>query len=64
MLGIILGVFTIILGMKGFTSAGIPLTKTKNVTGTTAHVIGIITIGLGALFILEGTYGVARLLRF
>jgi hypothetical protein len=62
MLGIILGVFTIILGAKGFTSTGIPLSKTKNLTGTSAHVIGIITILLGVMFIIEGTFGAARFL--
>lgn len=62
MLGIILGAFTIALGAKAFTPAGLPLSKTKNLTGTTAKVIGVICMLLGVTFILDGAFGAARIL--
>ena len=42
MLGLILGVFVVVLGAKAFTPTGIPLTREKNLTGATAKVIGAI----------------------
>lgn len=62
MLGIILGLFTIGLGAKAFTKNGLPLTKTKNLTGTTAKVIGVICMILGGLFIVDGIFGAAKIL--
>lgn len=62
MLGIILGIFTILLGAKAFTPAGIPWSKTKNLTGTTAKVIGVVCIALGVLFIVDGVFGAAKIL--
>jgi|GEM_PF-1305450 len=62
MLGILLGVFTLVLGAKAFTPAGIPLTKEKNLTGTTAKVIGVVVILLGVFFIVDGVFGTANLL--
>ena len=61
MLGIILGALTIGLGAKAFTPAGLPLSKTKNLTGTTAKVVGVICILLGVLFILDGLFGVVSM---
>lgn len=54
MLGLILGVFVILLGAKAFTEKGIPLTKEKNLTGATAKIIGVICILLGLLFLADG----------
>ena len=54
MLGIILGVFTVLLGLKAFTPKGLPLTKTKNLTGTGAKVIGVVCVLLGAFFLFDG----------
>ena len=54
MLGLILGVFVILLGAKAFTPAGIPLTKEKNLTGTTAKIIGVVCILLGVAFLADG----------
>jgi hypothetical protein len=54
MLGLILGVFVILLGAKAFTEKGIPLTKEKNLTGTTAKIIGVVCILLGIAFIADG----------
>ena len=65
MLGLILGVFVIILGAKAFTAAGIPLTKKKNLTGITAKVIGVICILLGIAFLADGllaSFSIIRLL--
>ena len=62
MIGIILGVFTILLGAKAFTPQGLPLSSTKNLTGGTAKTIGVICILLGALFILDGAFGTMNLI--
>jgi hypothetical protein len=62
MIGIILGIFTIGLGAKAFTPAGLPLSKTKNLTGTPAKVIGGICILLGAFFVLDGVFGTMNLI--
>ena len=62
MLGIILGVFTILLGAKAFGPAGLPLSKSKNLTGPIAKVIGVICVLLGVLFIVDGVFGAAKIL--
>ena len=54
MLGIILGVFTVLLGLKAFTPKGLPLTKTRNLTGVGAKVIGVVCVLLGAFFLFDG----------
>ena len=54
MLGLILGVLVILLGAKAFTPTGIPLTKDKNLTGTTAKIIGAVCILLGIAFLADG----------
>jgi len=54
MFGLILGVFVILLGAKAFTPDGIPLTKEKNLTGTTAKIIGVACILLGVVFLADG----------
>lgn len=56
MLGLILGVFVILLGAKAFTPAGIPLTKEKNLTGATAKIIGVVCILLGIVFLVDGVF--------
>ena len=61
MLGIILSLFVIGLGAKAFTPAGLPLSKTRNLTGTTAKVIGVICILLGILFIVDGVFSTLRI---
>ncbi len=47
MIGVILGAFTILLGVKAFTPSGLPLTRSKNLTGATAKVVGVVCILLG-----------------
>lgn len=66
MLGIVLGIFVILLGLKAFTEKGIPLTRQKNLTGAGAKVIGVICVLLGLLFIADGAlaaFSVVRILR-
>jgi hypothetical protein len=63
MLGIVLGVFTILLGAKAFTPTGLPLTSKKNLTGGGAKAIGVICILLGVFFILDGLLGAVRIAR-
>lgn len=63
MLSILLGIFTIGLGIKGFTAKGLPWSRTKNITGTPAKIIGVICILLGSYLILEGTWVTWRMLN-
>lgn len=63
MIGIIIGVLAILLGLKAFTPSGLPLTKAKNLTGAGAKVIGVICVLLGALFVVDGIWGAAELLK-
>ena len=61
MLGIPLGIFTILLGAKGFSESGIPLTSKKNLHGSTAKSIGFVCILLGVFFLIAGFHAVSRL---
>jgi len=56
MLGIILGIVTILLGTKAYSPQGLPLSPGRNLTGTTGKVVGVICILLGAMFILDGAF--------
>ncbi len=62
MISLILGAFTIGLGLKGFSAAGLPWSKTRNLTGRNARIIGGLCVGLGALFLLDGLLWVVRFL--
>jgi hypothetical protein len=61
MLGILIGVFAILLGAKAFTPKGLPLTRKKHLTGTTAKIVGVACILVGALFIIDGVYAITRM---
>ncbi len=63
MLGLILGVFVILLGAKAFTEKGLPLTKEKNLTGTTAKIIGVVCILLGLAFVADGLLASLNIFR-
>jgi uncharacterized membrane protein YidH (DUF202 family) len=63
MLGIILGVLTIGLGMKAFSADGLPLSRSRNLTGATARVIGVFCVLLGLLMIADGVFGTLRILK-
>lgn len=41
----------IVLGIKGFTATGIPLSKTTTLKGTQGKIVGVICIAAGLLFI-------------
>lgn len=62
MFSIIIGILAILLGLKGFTPTGLPFTKGKNLTGSTAAIVGVICIVIGAVFILDGVYGTMNIL--
>jgi hypothetical protein len=49
LLGVSIGL--IALGIKGFTAAGIPLTKTTSLKGTTGKIVGVLCIVFGVLFV-------------
>ncbi len=61
MLGLILGVAAIALGAKAFTPTGIPLTREKNLTGTTAKVIGTACVLFGGTLVLSGRFSMLRI---
>ena len=63
MLSFILAALCIALGAKAFTPAGLPLTKTKNLTGATAKIIGAACILLGLLLIADGLFASFSLYR-
>jgi len=56
MLGLVLGVFVIILGAKAFTPNGLPLTKNKQLTGTSAMIVGVVCIVFGVALIADGLF--------
>lgn len=58
MLGIILGIFTIMLGIKGFTEKGLPWSRTKNIAGTPAKVIGAGCLMFGVGMVAERLLGI------
>ena len=65
MLGLILGILTVLLGAKAFTANGLPLTREKNLQGMPAKVVGSVCVLLGVIFIVDGalaSFGVVRLL--
>jgi len=61
MIGILIGVGAILLGAKGFTREGLPLTSKKRLTGTGAIVVGVICVLIGLAFIAEGMFSVYML---
>jgi len=52
-MSLILAFLSISLGLKGFSEAGIPFTKKKNITGKIAKIIGAICILVGVGFSLR-----------
>jgi len=56
MLGLIFGPFTLILGLKGFSEAGMPFTKTRKITGKPAKIIGTLCVCSGALMSAGGIF--------
>lgn len=64
MISLILGALTLGLGLRGFTPAGLPLTKNRRITGGKARVIGGICIFLAIVFLLDGLLWVAHMAGF
>jgi hypothetical protein len=61
LIGIVIGIAALLLGLKGFTPAGLPFTKNKRLTGTTAKVVGAACLLLGLALIADGLYSVYTL---
>ena len=64
MISLILGVVTLGLGLKGFSAAGLPLTKQRNLTGPKAKLIGGICITLAVVLLLDGVLWIGRMAGF
>jgi hypothetical protein len=56
-IGIAIGVGTILLGLKGFGTEGLPFTSSKRLTDTGAKIVGSICLLLGLAFIAVSIYG-------
>jgi CDP-diglyceride synthetase len=50
MIPAILGILFVVIGVKGFTEAGIPLSKNKTLEGTAGKIVGTICIVLGVAY--------------
>jgi hypothetical protein len=59
-LGVAIGIGAILLGIKGFTRDGLPFTKSKRITGTSAKVVGVICILVGLALIAADVYPLLR----
>lgn len=63
MLSWLLAIPVFLLGARAFTKEGIPLSRTKNLTGTVGHVCGGFCVLFGVLLVLDGLFGIASLVR-
>jgi len=61
MIGIFIGIGAILLGLRGFTRDGLPLTRKKRLTGTPAKVIGVICLLVGLALIADGVYMINKI---
>lgn len=61
MLGIILGIPVMLLGAKAFTADGLPLTRSKRLTGAKGRIVGAVCIVLGLGFLGGGIHSAASL---
>jgi hypothetical protein len=63
---VLVSIGLIILGVKGFTASGIPLTKGTALKGTQGKIVGVICIVTGLVFIplfLLAFFGYGRLVQ-
>jgi len=63
LIGIGIGVGSVLLGLKGFSPEGLPFTEEKRIKGNPAKIIGAICFVLGILFIICGIFAVFVSLR-
>jgi hypothetical protein len=59
-LSIAIGVAAILLGAKGFSAGGLPVTGSKRMTGPGAKVTGLVCILIGLLFIAATAIPIIR----
>ena len=55
------GVGLVLLGFKGLSGEGIPLTSDRNLTGQTGRVVGIICLIAGSPIALFGFYMIVKI---
>jgi len=53
---LVVGGLAMILGLKGFSAQGLPLSKNKNITGGPAKAIGTCCMLVGLVFVLWWLY--------
>ena len=63
MLGIFIGIGAVLLGLRGFSRDGLPLTRKRRLTGTAAQVVGVICVLVGVVLIADGVYMINTLTR-
>ncbi len=62
MLSFVLAILVFLLGMKGFRKEGIPLTRSRNITGRKGKLIGGACIAFGLALCVDGFLGTAGLI--
>jgi hypothetical protein len=58
MIAILIGIGAILLGAKGFSSDGLPVTGKRRMTGSGAKAVGAICLLIGIAFIADGIYSI------
>ena len=61
MIAILIGIGALLLGAKGFSSEGLPVTSKKRLTGTGAQTVGALCLLIGIAFIADGVYTIFTL---
>jgi uncharacterized membrane protein len=54
------GIAAMGLGCKGFTPKGLPFSKTSNITGRPAEIIGAVCMVIGAAFVCFAIWGLSE----
>lgn len=53
---ILLGIGTLVLGLKAFSKAGLPVTNSKRLHGRFGMLIGAVCVALGAAWVIVGIW--------
>lgn len=61
LIGMAIGIGAILLGGKGFTASGLPITSGKQLTDAPAKIIGIVCILIGLAFFGTSAYSAVRM---